>query len=74
METLSVSKFKATCLSVFEEVKTKKKKVLITKRGVPIAEVVPVDTQEKGVFLKAAMTFIGDIVSPVAEDEWEVQK
>jgi prevent-host-death family protein len=41
---------------VFEEVKTEKKKVLITKRGGPIAEVVPVDTQEKGVFLKAAMT------------------
>jgi len=74
METLSVSKFKATCLSVLEEVKTKKKKVCITKRGVPIAEVVPVNTKEKGISLKAAVTFIGDIVSPVAEDEWEVQK
>jgi prevent-host-death family protein len=74
METLSVSKFKATCLSVLEEVKTKRKKVCITKRGVPIAEVVPVNMKEKGISLKAAVTFIGDIVSPVAEDEWEVQK
>ena len=74
METLSVSKFKATCLSVLEEVKTKRKKVCITKRGVPIAEVVPVNTKEEGIPLKAAVTFIGDIVSPVAEDEWEVQK
>ena len=74
METLSVSKFKATCLSVLEEVKTKRKKVCITKRGVPIAQVIPVSSKEKGVPLKAAVSFIGDIVSPVAEDEWEVQK
>jgi prevent-host-death family protein len=74
METLSVSKFKATCLSVLEQVKTKKKKVCITKRGVPIAEIVPVNTKEENIPLKGCVTFIGDIVSPVAEDEWEVQK
>ena len=74
MKTLSVSKFKATCLSVLEEVKTKKKRVCITKRGEPIAEIVPVNTKEKKVPLKGCVTFIGDIVSPVAEDEWEVQK
>lgn len=50
METLSVSKFKATCLSVLEQVKTKKKKVRITKRGVPIAEIVPVHGRE--IFLR----------------------
>jgi prevent-host-death family protein len=74
METLSVSKFKATCLSVLEEVKTKKKRVRITKRGKPIAEIVPVNTKEKDIPLKGTVTFIGDIVSPVAEDDWEVQK
>ena len=74
METLSVSKFKATCLSVLEQVKTKKKKVRITKRGVPIAEIVPVNGKEKEVSLKGCVTFMGDIVSPVAEEEWEVQK
>jgi prevent-host-death family protein len=74
METLSVSKFKATCLSVLEQVKTKRKRVCITKRGVPIAEIVPVDTKAKVVPLKATVTFIGDIVSPVAEEDWEAQK
>jgi len=74
METLSVSKFKATCLSVIEQVRTKKKRVRITKRGVPIAEIVPVDTKAKVVPLKATVTFIGDIVSPVAEEDWEAQK
>jgi prevent-host-death family protein len=74
METLSVSKFKATCLSVLEEVKTKKKKVCITKRGVPIAEIVPVTGKEKTASLKSCVAFIGDIVSPVAEEEWEAQR
>jgi prevent-host-death family protein len=77
MEILSVSKFKATCLSVLEQVSTKKKRVCITKRGVPIAEIVPVngvDGKEKRVSLKSCVTFMGDIVSPVAAEEWEVQK
>lgn len=74
METLSVSKFKATCLAVLEEVKKKKKRVLITKRGEPIAEIVPVNGKKEEIPLKETVTFIGDIVSPVAEDEWEVTK
>lgn len=74
METLSVSKFKATCLAVLEEVKKKKKKVLITKRGEPIAEIIPVNGKKKDVPLKETVTFMGDIVSSVAEDEWEAMK
>lgn len=74
METLSVSKFKATCLAVLEEVKKKKKRVLITKRGEPIAEIIPVNGKKRDVPLKETVTFIDDIVSPVAEDEWEATK
>ena len=74
METLSVSKFKATCLAVLEEVRTKKKRIIITKRGKPIAEVVPVDYESKDIPLKDTITYMGDIVSPVAEDEWEVTR
>jgi prevent-host-death family protein len=74
METLSVSKFKATCLAVLEEVKKKKKRVLITKRGEPIAEIIPVNGKKPDIPLKETVTFMGDIVSPVAEDEWEAIK
>jgi antitoxin (DNA-binding transcriptional repressor) of toxin-antitoxin stability system len=48
-------------------------RVCITKRGVPIAEIVPVDTKAKVVPLKAKVTFIGNIVSPAAEEDWEAQ-
>jgi prevent-host-death family protein len=74
MDTLSASQFKATCLSVLEKVNREKRKFLITKRGKPIAELVPVENQKNQVPLKDTVTFVGDIVSPVAEDEWEVLK
>ena len=41
MESLTVSKFKATCLAVVEEVAKSKQRVIITKRGKPIAELIP---------------------------------
>ena len=74
MESLSVSKFKATCLSVLEDVKKQKKRVIITKRGQPIAEVIPYSIDKKDIPLKDTVTFVGDIISPVAEKDWEVLK
>jgi prevent-host-death family protein len=74
METISVSQFKATCLTVLEEVNRQKKRVVITKRGKPIAEVIPYDPIKVDILLKDTVTFIGDIVSPVAEEDWEAVK
>ncbi len=74
MESLSVSKFKATCLSVLEDVKKQKKRVIITKRGKPIAEVIPYDSKNNDTPLKDTVVFMGDIISPVGQDDWEVLK
>jgi prevent-host-death family protein len=71
METLSVSQFKSTCLSVLEQVNKQKKRVLITKRGKPIAEIVPVLSPSSEIPLKDTVTFIGDIISPMGAEEWE---
>lgn len=74
MLSLSVSEFKATCLAVLEDVKKQKKRVLITKRGKPIAEIVPYDGTPKRSPLKDTVQFVGDIVSPVAETDWEASR
>ena len=74
METLSVSEFKAKCLSVLQDVNKQKKRVIITKRGKPIAEVIPHESEDKEVPLEDTVVFIGDIISPVAEEDWEVLK
>jgi prevent-host-death family protein len=41
METMPVSKFKATCFAVVRRVKRSSLPVLITRFGEPVAEVVP---------------------------------
>ena len=72
MESLTVSKFKATCLAVVDQVAKLKKRVIITKRGKPIAELIPYETETEQAPLKDTVAFVGDIISPVAAEDWEV--
>jgi len=75
METIAISKFKAKCLGILEEIHKQKKRVIITKRGVPIAEIRAIEpSKEKEVPLRESVIFIGDIISPMAEGDWEVLK
>ena len=74
MESLSVSEFKSKCLSVLQDVDKQKKRIVITKRGRAIAEVIPYDPGEKEIPLKDTVIFMGDIISPVAEEDWEVSR
>lgn len=76
METVPVSKFKATCLALLEKVKRTGQPILVTRRGEPLAEVVPPSARPTaGAWLgsfASTVTFVGDIVSPASdEDEWE---
>jgi prevent-host-death family protein len=74
MESMSASKFKATCLAVLEEVAKQKTRIIITKRGKPIAEVIPYESPADEMPLKDTVTFMGDLITPVAEEDWEVSK
>ena len=74
---MAISKFKATCLAVLERVRRTGRPVLITRRGQPIAEVVPLrpSVRESGWLgsLAAHATICGDVVEPVVSSvEWEV--
>jgi prevent-host-death family protein len=40
-QTMSISKFKATCLAVLERVRATGQPVLVTKFGTPVAQVLP---------------------------------
>jgi prevent-host-death family protein len=74
MESMCASKFKATCLAVLDEVARQKTRIIITKRGKPIAEVIPYELETERLPLKDTVTFMGDLVSPVAGEDWEVLK
>lgn len=76
MEEVSISKFKAKCLALLEQVNKTKKPLRITRHGKPVAEVVPptavVDRAAWIGSMKGRMEILGDIISPASdEDEWE---
>ena len=78
-ETVSISKFKATCLALLDKVKRTGQPLLVTKRGEPMALVTPPPKPEKptswlGTFVSTG-NIIGDIVSPALdENDWETMK
>jgi prevent-host-death family protein len=71
MESMPVSQFKITCLSVLKQIFQQKKRLVITKRGKPIAQVIPYEEETAPVPLKDTVAFLGDIISPVATQDWE---
>lgn len=76
IDSVSVSEFKATCLARLERVRRTGRRLRVTKRGTPIAEIVPptIGRQTAGWLGSAANTgrVTGDLVAPVVGgDEWE---
>jgi prevent-host-death family protein len=64
--------FKSRCLALMDEVRDQGGEYIITKRGVPVARLVPVRIEPRR--LRGSMTgtvrVLGDIVSPLTEP-WE---
>ncbi len=76
MDTMAISHFKATCLSVLERVRKTGQPVLVTKRGEPIAQVLPPPppapaTESRFGCMRGTIEIVGDIVQPLPEEDWE---
>lgn len=72
VDSIPISKFKATCLAVLEEVRRSGRPVLVTKRGEPIAEIVPPTALGWVGSARDRGRIVGDVVSPVSDpSEWE---
>jgi len=73
MKKMAAGSFKAHCLAVMDEVQAKREAVLITKRGKPVAKLVPADKETDDIygFLIGKGTINGDLVSPAfSREEW----
>ncbi len=75
MKTMAAGQFKAKCLKVMDEVQAKRVSVMITKRGKPVAKLVPVESKaerdEIFGFMKGKIKIKGDIVKPALTlKEW----
>jgi prevent-host-death family protein len=74
MKTMAAGQFKARCLKVMDEVQNTREPVVITKKGKPVAKLVPPDTPPRNILgcLKGVIQVVGDIESPVVPpEEWE---
>ena len=73
---IPVTQFKAHCLEIVEAVQRKRTSVVISKRGKPVAKLVPMDTDPVPSLygsMKGTGREIGDIISPI-EDEWDAAR
>ena len=73
MRTIAAGKFKVHCLAIMDEVQAKRQAVIITKRGKPVAKLVPVEQEKDNIFgfYKGKIKITGDVVSPaLSPEEW----
>jgi prevent-host-death family protein len=71
MKTISAAAFKARCLMLMEDVRSTKHPLVITKRGKPVAKLVPVEEPDDFIGrLKGVFEVVGELDSDPPEP-WE---
>lgn len=73
--TIGAGEFKAKCLGLLDDVQRRREPLVITKRGKPVAKLVPVEAESRPLFgsMRGTGRILGDIVSPL-DVEWEAMK
>ena len=76
-QTIPISRFKATCLRLLDDVNKTGQSLLVTRNGEPIALVSPPPPPKKTDSwlgsMRGRLKIVGDVVSPASdEEEWEV--
>jgi len=72
-DEMKASEFKAKCLAVLDEVRDSGREVTITKRGKPVAKVVPVKEPDS---LRGSVEILvsdEEFIAPM-DDVWDVEK
>ncbi len=71
MKTVAISEFKAKCLALLAGVRASGEPLVVTRRGVPVARVLPPPTS-RAAWLgrhRGDCTIVGDVVAPVVGRE-----
>ncbi len=75
MDEMAISRFKATCLAVLEQVGKTGRPLRVTRFGKPVAEIVPPSLPKNSRRLGAMAgtgQILGDIISPATDPEdWD---
>ena len=68
---IAAGKFKAQCLALMDMVQKSGGEITITKRGKPVAKLVPVTAAEEPAAygcMRGSVAILGDIVAPIDEN------
>jgi prevent-host-death family protein len=69
--TVAAGEFKARCLELMKDVQERREPLIVTKRGKPMVQLLPIDMPETRAFgaLSGSVRYLGDIVGP-DNDTW----
>lgn len=69
MKKMPAGEFKARCLRVMEDVKASRRPVVITKKGKPVAKLVPPDEESADILgcMAGTAEIAGDVEAPVVD-------
>lgn len=70
--TIGAGEFKARCLALLDRVAATGEAIVVTKRGRPVARVVPA-RPPRAPSLRGSVTVVGDLVAPVL-DAWDLER
>jgi len=76
MKRIPAGQFKAKCLSLMDEVKKTGEEIIITKRGEPVARLLPpLEEHPSRIWgcREGTVEIIGDIVGSM-DEEWDAEK
>jgi len=71
-KTVPAGEFKTHCLALLDKVARTRQPLIVTKRGKPVAKVVPTETN-KSRNLRGSVKFHGNIVDPIL-DKWDIEQ
>jgi prevent-host-death family protein len=77
MKTIAAGEFKARCLTLMDDVRKNRAPIVITKRGKPVAKLVPAENETLEFLgrLQGIIRIVGDIESPIEPAEaWDALK
>jgi prevent-host-death family protein len=77
MTTMAISVFKAHALEAIGRVCSSKERIVITKRGVPVAQVMPYQSlaaKRAPGRLADSLVYEKDLIAPLEEELWEANR
>ncbi|MFN3235349.1 MAG: type II toxin-antitoxin system Phd/YefM family antitoxin [Gammaproteobacteria bacterium] len=74
-KAIPAGEFKAKCLQIMDKVQQSHSSIVITKRGVPVAKLVPANDMPPKLFgaLKHSVVINDDVVSPI-DEVWDADE